>query len=328
MAILVPHKLSTLLFIAIASSLGFALLACGGDVRVSSNSRCNGVQEPSEDTVDQPFDEDGDGYFDGENTDCQEAYDVLDCDDGNAAVHPGLVEIECNALDDDCDEETVESVDWDEDGSSSCEDCDDSNGAIFPGNAEICDGLDNDCDPDTDEGVDADEDGSSSCVDCDDSDPVNFPGNTELCDGLDNNCNDQADEGLDCFTDYAGTWVITPPISYSCASNTVTVNVSALEVTDAGGTILFTSPGTAQPGVMSGPLTDGTDFTATNAISSGGAGCDETYNIAGSFDSLDSFTATFTASFYDASGTGLGCGDGVFFVPVCADQSWSIAGSR
>ena len=318
MATLSTHKTSPLLFVLLASSLGFALLACGGDVRVSSNSRCNGVLEPSEDTVDEPFDEDGDGYFDGENQDCQEAYEELDCDDGNGAVHPGLEEIECNGVDDDCDEETPEFIDWDEDGSSACDDCDDSNDAIFPGNTEICDGLDNDCDPDTDEGVDADDDGSSSCVDCDDSDPVNFPGNTEVCDGLDNNCNDQADEGLDCFTDYDGTWIVTPPASYACAFNSVTINVASFAVTEASGTILFTS-GT-QPGQMSGPLTNGTDFTATNAISSGGAGCDETYNLSGSFDSGTSFTATLTATFFDASGIG-GCFD-------CTNQSWDFTGSR
>jgi hypothetical protein len=53
-----------------------------------------------------PFDFDGDGY----------AQDS-DCDDGNAAVHPGALEL-CNGIDDDCDfkvdaeDEDVDATTW------------------------------------------------------------------------------------------------------------------------------------------------------------------------------------------------------------------------
>ena len=129
-------------------------------------------------------DADGDGYVEGE-----------DCDDGDAAVHPGAPEL-CNGVDDDCDGATTApggEADGDGDGSLSCADCDDADASAFPGNAEVCDGLDNDCDGSADGEQDGDGDGSLACADCDDADPGNFPGNAEFCDGLDTDCTGTAD---------------------------------------------------------------------------------------------------------------------------------------
>jgi hypothetical protein len=133
---------------------------------------CDGVQQPSEVTVDAPFDLDGDGFFDGSNPDCVAAWDAaqLDCDDGNAAVHPGATEV-CNGVDDDCDgavdDGAIDATTWfadaDSDGygdpsepelacdepagaSAQAGDCDDANAAVNPAAAEVCNGQDDDCD--------------------------------------------------------------------------------------------------------------------------------------------------------------------------------------
>jgi hypothetical protein len=114
--------------------------------------------------VEAPVDADADGYV-----------KETDCDDGNAAVHPGASE-GCNGQDDDCDgliddeddglDVTTASV-WHPDGdedtfgamdtsATACvapmgwivdaSDCDDGDRATYPGAAETCDTEDQDCD--------------------------------------------------------------------------------------------------------------------------------------------------------------------------------------
>ncbi len=81
---------------------------------------------------------DGDGYYSDE-----------DCDDTNAAVNPGQMEVVYNGIDDDCDQATLDD-DLDGDGFILSEDCDDENATINPSAEDIpnngidenCDGLD------------------------------------------------------------------------------------------------------------------------------------------------------------------------------------------
>ncbi len=99
-----------------------------------------------------------------------------DCNDSNAAIHPGASEI-CDEKDNDCDGQVDEGIskttyyrDADGDGygnpgntRTTClpqpsgyvtdnHDCNDGNSDIHPGAAEICDGQDNNCDGVIDEG--------------------------------------------------------------------------------------------------------------------------------------------------------------------------------
>jgi hypothetical protein len=165
------------------------------DARVSpaGTERCDGVDNDCDSTTDEDdavdaltwyADDDGDGY--GDSADRAVACSVpsghvsddTDCDDGDAAQHPGADE-HCNGEDDDCDgttdeDDAVDAPTWYDDGDSdgygdasdttdACAqpsghvsddtDCDDADDGINPGAAEACDAIDNDCDGTVDEGV-------------------------------------------------------------------------------------------------------------------------------------------------------------------------------
>ena len=148
---------------------------------------CDGKDNDCDGSVDEgggPLwyqDADGDGY--GNATVSQQACskpsgyvaNSSDCNDSNAAVHPGAAEA-CNGIDDDCDGQVDEAVgslwyqDADGDGygnatvsQQACSkpsgyvadssDCNDSNAAVHPGAAEVCNGIDDDCDGQIDEAV-------------------------------------------------------------------------------------------------------------------------------------------------------------------------------
>ena len=186
-----------------AACVALLLLSCEGGVTTTTGAaHCDGELSPREDSVDDLFDGDGDGFFDAANPECAAAYaaEQLDCNDADAAVHPGAVEASCNGKDDDCDDATPDDVDGDGDGYSLCDgDCADGDPAVAPGLPEIeCDGLDNDCDPATFDESDVDQDGWPSCEDCVDTEAGINPGEVEvLCDGADNDCEPATVDGSD-----------------------------------------------------------------------------------------------------------------------------------
>jgi hypothetical protein len=158
----------------------------------ASDQDCDGV-------VDNGFDLDADGFPtcgpDGVPGNADD-----DCDDGIAAVNPGLPEV-CDGLDTDCSGSADfpgELTDVDNDGYWSCEDCNDFRAQAFPGAPEMCDARDEDCDGVIDNGYELDGDGVTSCGpdgndgnrddDCDDGDATVYPGAPEVCDGVDNDC--------------------------------------------------------------------------------------------------------------------------------------------
>jgi len=165
---------------------------------------CNGVIPSNE------WDTDGDGV---------RMCDVPpDCNNYDASIFPGNVEICSDGKDNNCDglvdDASCVCPDADGDGHTLAlcggDDCDDTNPNVYPGAPEICnDGIDNNCDGTSDcadaacaadasclscVAGDQDGDGYSTAggtcgpVDCDDTDPNVHPGALEICDGKDSNC--------------------------------------------------------------------------------------------------------------------------------------------
>lgn len=133
-----------------------------------------------------------------------------DCDDTDASIHPGAVEL-LDLVDQDCDGTVDEgTAGYDDDGDGYCEhattcsdltlpgDCHDGAPDVNPGANEIQgNGRDDDCDGSVDAGsIDGDGDGvSEDGNDCDDDDATVYPGAPELPDQIDNDCDGTVDEG-------------------------------------------------------------------------------------------------------------------------------------
>ncbi|MFH1469263.1 MAG: putative metal-binding motif-containing protein, partial [Pseudomonadota bacterium] len=159
-------------------------------IRPGATESRDGVDDDCSGVIDDDYavdsatvyaDADGDGYG-GVSTAaaCTQPSGYLatstDCDDTDAAIHPGATE-RCDGVDDDCDgvvdeDDAVDALSWhpDADGDgygdasitwvacsapSGCiaddTDCDDHDAAINPAAAERCDGYDDDCDGMVDE---------------------------------------------------------------------------------------------------------------------------------------------------------------------------------
>lgn len=96
------------------------------------------------------------GRFVGDDGDLDGHVAPADCNDGNAAIHPGAVDVLDNAVDEDCSGADAVSpppvlapagVDADGDGFFAGQDCNDANGAIRPGAVEVRgNAVDENCD--------------------------------------------------------------------------------------------------------------------------------------------------------------------------------------
>ncbi|MCB9797885.1 MAG: hypothetical protein H6741_34835 [Alphaproteobacteria bacterium] len=139
------------------------------------------------------LDDDLDGYSEAEG----------DCDDRDAARHPGAVDTPYDGVDQDCDGEDRCDVDGDGYDGELCggPDCDDEAPGVSPGGEELpYDGVDQDCDGydlcDVDgDGFDAEACGGRDCLD---DDPSAWPGAADAWyDGVDSNCDGFSDFDAD-----------------------------------------------------------------------------------------------------------------------------------
>jgi hypothetical protein len=169
-------------------------------INPGATEHCDGVDEDCDGAVDAPdaveavtwyADGDGDGYGDDATATllCEGpsgwVEDGGDCDDADAAIHPGAEEIP-DGIDSDCDgvadaEDCADGIDNDGDGSTDCDDADCS-ATIDCDEAGACaDGADNDHD---------------GLVDCEDGDCAGDTSCTEA-----GSCMDGADNDSDGLTD-------------------------------------------------------------------------------------------------------------------------------
>jgi Putative metal-binding motif/Bacterial pre-peptidase C-terminal domain len=125
----------------------------------------------------QDPDGDGDGYAPPQ-----------DCNDTNAAIHPGATDIAHDGIDQNCDGH--DNLDGDADGYPTPQDCNDNQSSIHPGATDIPDnGIDEDCSGTDAHNADADGDGYLDTVDCKDTDPAIHPGAVDIPDdGIDQDC--------------------------------------------------------------------------------------------------------------------------------------------
>ncbi len=288
-----------------ADSGGDSTADSGGDSTADSGG--DSTADSAGDTA--VTDADGDGYPAS-----------TDCDDSNAAVHPGATEI-CNGIDDNCDgvvdTDATDATTWYDDadadgygdpgtGVASCTappgtvadntDCDDTSARYHPGadESDCTDPNDYNCDGSVGY-ADADGDGYPACQDCNDASAAISPAASEVCDGVDNDCDsltDDADPSVDPSTE--STWY---------------TDSDADTYGDAGAPILACS----QP---SGAVADDTDCDDTNPDANPSAaevcnGIDD--DCDGLLDDADpSLDASTTTTWYtDADVDGYGAGVGL-----------------
>lgn len=321
---------------------------------------CNGIDDDCDGQVDEGLpqytyylDNDGDGYGSATTTitcssTAPQGYASRggDCNDANAAIHPGATEV-CDGVDNNCNGQIDEGVtttyyqDSDGDGygngaitMQACAqpqgyvtnngDCNDNNAQIHPGATEVCNGVDDDCDGQTDEGVittwyrDADGDGfgnpSNSTQAC--TQPDGFVANNDDCN--DNNaavrpgatevCGNGIDDNCD------------GQIDEGC-NNRVLINIADATVYEAGGTarvVVSLTRASTQTVTVSFKTIDGTatsrttrntsrDYTATSGTLTIPAGQRTAIiNVPVATDNVTEGPETFTISLSRPTNAGIG----------------------
>ena len=125
---------------------------------------------------------------------------------------------------------------------------------------------------------------------------------------------------------YAGLWTLNPANNYICTSlwgsvdaqlNHLTIDHQAPYANLTGVPELTMDPRSAQPGILEGGFVAGAtpDSFVVERSESLGGNCAVTWSLDGSYTSIDTLSATFTATFTGS------CGD-------CSNQSYAVTGTR
>ena len=130
------------------------------------------------------------GRFVGDDGDLDGFVVPDDCNDADAAIHPGAVDVLDNGVDEDCTGTFAENLDRDGDGSTRPADCNDGNASVRPGAADVADnGVDEDCNGADAVNFDRDGDGAARPGDCNDANAAIRPGAKDIpLNGVDEDC--------------------------------------------------------------------------------------------------------------------------------------------
>ena len=204
-------------------------------------------------------DADGNGVGDHcQDSDGDGSFADVDCNDSNAAIHPGAVET-CNNIDDNCNGQVDEALGTSTCGVGGCQRT--VNNCVAgqpqtctPGapTAEVCNNIDDDCDGQIDDGIADLTCGTGACqrtaVACVAGVPQTCtPGtpSAEVCNNIDDDCDGLIDDGIPPLTCGTGACLRTAP---ACV----------------GG-----QPGVCTPGAPTGELCNGIDDDCDGMIDDG-----------------------------------------------------------